>query len=473
MSTVASSSRMPVAPPANMDGQSSVRAVRDVEPALRNGAVIGGKYVIMRVIGRGGMGEVYEARHIALDQGVAIKALLPEFTHDLVVRARFEREARAAAKLSSDHAARVVDVATSAEGVPCIIMELLEGQDLEREILDRGRLPVEEAVGWALQACSAITEAHGLGIIHRDIKPSNLFLAERDGRRILKVLDFGISKELRSRPLNLTTLEVSLGTPCYMSPEQIRDPACVDERTDIWSLGVILYELLSGAPPFVGVSSGSVIASVIADEPVALTERCPAVPEELSDLIARTLSKNPRRRVASVAELASLLEPFAAVGSAWSLPPNRPAVFSSEARVSGNSTTLFATPPAKSSRRLMVGGLAGILLLAGVVARFVVTTKQAEVPSLSADKTVVRAALPSSPAIVARVETPERELAQVNTLAASQDARGLSKLPSAEGSSRQVSEPSKVRVSPSAELRAPATAVRVNNSATPRFPQHL
>ncbi len=204
--------------------------------------VLLGKYRVEQVIGKGGWGVVVRARHLGLDEVVAIK-LLTEAAIDEESRARFVREARAAAKLRSEHVVRVTDVGETEDNVPYMVMELLEGLDLQ-QLIKRG--PVDPALLATLvvQVCSALAEAHGLGIVHRDIKSSNLFIVTRDGAPHAKVLDFGIAKAPEALDFSLTRTSSILGTPAFMSPEQLRSAHRVDTRTDIWSLGVVLYESL-------------------------------------------------------------------------------------------------------------------------------------------------------------------------------------------------------------------------------------
>src|SRR5436190_11965002 len=223
------------------------------DPALPQvGTVIAGKYAIVRLLGEGGMGVVYEATHLRLRQSVAIKMLLPAMlAHDIII-SRFEREARAAGQLRSRHAARIMDVDATAEGLPYMVMELFTGHDLAVELEHRQRLSIGEAADFMLQACAAMSEAHGLGIVHRDLKPSNLFIESEGEARILKVLDFGISKVQNERDAKLTDADVVVGTAMYMSPEQVRASHLVDARTDIWALGVIFYEMLAGRAPWIG-----------------------------------------------------------------------------------------------------------------------------------------------------------------------------------------------------------------------------
>jgi len=287
-------------------------------PSLpRIGELIAGKYTIDRILATGGMGVVVAAKHIRLDQRVAIKFLLPEMLDREELVARFLREAQATVGLHGEHAVRVYDVGTLETGSPYLVMELLRGNDLDEELEVRGPLDVEEAVEYTLQACEAIAEAHRVGIVHRDIKPSNLFLARRpDGSRIVKVVDFGISKLLADeaqRGLNskLTTTTAMLGSPQYMSPEQVRSARDVDGRTDIWSLGCVLYEMLANVPPFSAETVSAVSAMIVADKPPSLRALRGDAPPELCKVVMRCLEKNRERRYRTVAALAEALAPFA------------------------------------------------------------------------------------------------------------------------------------------------------------------
>src|SRR6478735_1771747 len=218
------------------------------------GQLFAGKYRVERVLGRGGMGVVIAARHLLLDELVAIKFLLPEALQSAEAVARFEREARAAVKIKSEHVARVTDVARLENGTPYMVMELLRGRDLAAQLREGGPLPLAEVTDYLLQAGEAIAEAHGLGIVHRDLKPANLFLTKRaDGSPCIKVLDFGISKLTNAsstRDQGMTKTATVMGSPFYMSPEHLMSSRDVDMRTDIWALGVICFELLTGKLPF-------------------------------------------------------------------------------------------------------------------------------------------------------------------------------------------------------------------------------
>ncbi|MBM4363359.1 MAG: serine/threonine protein kinase, partial [Deltaproteobacteria bacterium] len=243
--------------------------------APQPGEVLAGKYRVERVLGQGGMGVVVQAMHLQLEERVAVKFLLPEYAVHAEASTRFLREARAAVKIKSEHVARVIDVGTLESGAPYMVMEYLAGRDLADVLEQRGPLPVEEVVEYVLQACEALAEAHALGIVHRDLKPANLFLTKRaDGSAQVKVLDFGISKAGVSSDSgadqSLTKTSAMMGSPLYMSPEQMRSARSVDARSDLWSLGAILFELMAGRPPFSGESLPELLARVLTDPAPAL-----------------------------------------------------------------------------------------------------------------------------------------------------------------------------------------------------------
>jgi serine/threonine protein kinase len=294
----------------------------DVSP----GDTIGGKYRVVRQLGEGGMGVVFEAEHLRLGQRVAIKFLRADVLAMPDAVARFEREARACCRIRGPHIAHVLDVDTDEGGRPYIVMELLRGRDLEAELGNRGALPLREAVDWVLQACAAVAEAHAAGIVHRDLKPSNLFLSDERGTRVLKVLDFGISKiACEDRSDALTSAGLTVGTPLYMSPEQVRCSRDVDARTDVWSLGVILYELVAGVPPFMG-NTTAAIAAIVADATPSLREARPDVPAGLEQAVATALAKSAVHRFPSVEAFGAALMPFASVegmAGPFSIRPSR------------------------------------------------------------------------------------------------------------------------------------------------------
>ncbi|MEP7126650.1 MAG: serine/threonine-protein kinase [Byssovorax sp.] len=286
---------------------------------VQPGDILADKYRIERVLGAGGMGVVVVATHLDLLETRAIKFMLPEALTNADAVERFVREARAASLLKSEHVARVFDVGRLATGAPYMVMEHLDGTDLDIVLKTRGQLPIGEAVLYVLQTAEALAEAHGRGIIHRDLKPSNLFISARaNGSPCVKVLDFGISKIIGapSADGDLTKEHTVLGSPHYMSPEQMRSSRDVDGRADIWSLGVILYMALAAQRPFRGQHVGEIIARVMAGPPKAPSRHRRDLPPELDAVIMRCLERDPGARFADVSELAKALLPFAPEGSA-------------------------------------------------------------------------------------------------------------------------------------------------------------
>ena len=278
----------------------------------RAGDIVAGKYRVESVIGTGGMGVVLGAEDTSLGRRVAIKFLAPHKARNDDAVARFVREARAAASLQSEHVVRVFEVGTLPTGASFIVMEHLAGGDLAQLLAGRGPLPVEEAVDYLLQACEALAEAHGKGIVHRDLKPQNLFVAHLpDGSPCVKVLDFGISKAVDEGAQNLTATDTVMGTPLYMSPEQVRSLKSVDLRSDVWSLGAILFELLTASPIYEATTATALCAMIAMDPPTPLRAKRPSAPPELESVIGRCLHKDPAGRFQDVAALADALAPFA------------------------------------------------------------------------------------------------------------------------------------------------------------------
>jgi serine/threonine-protein kinase len=272
------------------------------------GDVVAGTYRVDRILGAGAKGVVLAARHERSGLPVAIKILRPGAAWDAIAVERFEREARAAMALSGEHVRRVYEVAALGTGEPYIVMEYLTGIDLGRLLRQSGSLPVHRAVDAVLQACRAVSEAHSLGLVHGNLKPSNLFVTGRgDGTSLVKVLDFGGPKsdEEAARPAAAPT-----GYPVYKAPEQVRNAEDVDGRADIWSLGAILYELLTAAPPFFEESLRATLAKVLTEPPTPLSERRPDAPPALALAISRCLERDRRFRPQSVGELVSSLLPF-------------------------------------------------------------------------------------------------------------------------------------------------------------------
>lgn len=402
---------------------------------VRPGDVIAGKFRVERVLGEGGMGYVVAARHLQLGQMVALKFMRDEVcTPDH--KSRFLREARNTVRLKSKHVSRVLDVGALEGGAPYMVMEYLEGTDLSDLLHKRGPVPVQDACEYILQACEAIAEAHGHGIIHRDLKPANLFLTKgQSGEPVVKVLDFGVSKVVdlgidddtnpggrprRDRPDSVVT-KVSdlLGSPSYMAPEQIVSARDADVRSDVWSLGVILFRLISGKAPFQGASLGELIQGIMHGPIPSLRDARPDLPQGLEQVVARCLERDRKNRLGDVIELARLLAPYAGpvatpsleriailgpalVASAPQHAPSAPS-FNSAA-----SARAWTTPPARErlrshpERNELTAKTAAIwavvfVLFVTVTALMVARIAASSAPAAAPPKTIASAA-PSDPA---------------------------------------------------------------------------
>lgn len=280
------------------------------------GRIVDDKYRIRRVIGRGGMSVVVEADHLRLGQRVAIKFLRTDVARALAAEPRFFREARLAARLMSDHTCRVSDVGIWESG-PYLVLELLNGRTLNQELRERKILPVAEACEIILQGCDALAEAHTLGIVHRDVKPGNFFLCSDQANRLhVKVLDFGVAKipaavVTRNGEGSLTDGNTLIGTPSYISPEQLHNSKVVNARSDIWGLGVILYEMLAGYPPFRDAWVPRMLVKIAREQHVPIREIRSGIPAAVDHVIERCLSKNPADRYSSAADLGLALADMA------------------------------------------------------------------------------------------------------------------------------------------------------------------
>ena len=354
---------------------------------LQPGTVLQGKYRVEHVLGEGGMGIVVAAIHLGLDQRVALKILRAELRRMPEVVERFQREARAASKIEGAHVARVLDVGVLDDGTPFMVMEHLEGNDLSSVRRNGRPLPPALAASYLIEACAAIVEAHGLGIIHRDIKPANLFLAKkRSGKTEIKVLDFGISKlgGPGEPDSGLTGTDVAMGSAEYMSPEQMLSARDVDLRADIWSLGVCLYELCTARGPFSGASLGDTCAKVIHGAPAPPRSVAPQIPPALEAIILRCLDKDRTKRFASAADLAAALLPiatrppdeaprFSQPSSPQILPaprfsqPSLPPASAPAAPTPSAAHTLPRLPPAARASAITPLALAGMMVVAVMI----------------------------------------------------------------------------------------------------------
>jgi serine/threonine protein kinase len=284
--------------------------------------LVNGTFVIERVLGVGGMGGVFAARDLRNDRRVALKLMLPELAADAHLVTRFVREARAMATLRSEHVARVFDVGNVDGMAPFMVMELLEGRDLHARLRDVRTLSIAETVRCVIETCDAVAEAHHHDIVHRDLKPSNLFLAEQpEGPPKTKVLDFGISKQIsldaatEAQVTQLTTTQSLLGSPHFMSPEQLRSSKHVDKRTDIWSLGVVLHKCLTGKLPFDSETLGAYLLAAAGEPPTPIRRHRPDAPAELEEIVLRCLQRHLPLRYQNVGQLAIALAPFAPPGT--------------------------------------------------------------------------------------------------------------------------------------------------------------
>jgi serine/threonine protein kinase len=377
---------------------------RQIAAGFCEGDVLAGKYRIDKVLGAGGMGVVVAAHHIHLDDRVAIKFLLPEALANRDMVARFAREAQAAVKIKSEHVARVTDVGTLENGAPYMVMEYLDGSDLSAWLLERGALPIEQAVEFVLQACEAIAEAHSLGIVHRDLKPANLFVIRRpDGGLSVKVLDFGISKRtgLSGSAGSMTRTAAIMGSPLYMSPEQMQSSKDTDTRSDIWALGIILYELLTGDAPFTADTMPELVLKIVSAPPPLLRAVKPDAPVGLERVILRCLERDRATRYRDVAELAAALVEYApkrarvslerisgilkSTGQTTGAPSVPPASEPASEPVPRGTVAAWGQTAAGGSRGkgLMLAAALAVLLIAGGIAGYVLSAGGASKPEPS------------------------------------------------------------------------------------------
>ncbi|HEY7371359.1 MAG TPA: serine/threonine-protein kinase, partial [Polyangia bacterium] len=296
------------------DPEAPCSAIADAGGGGRVGEIVGERYELQRLLGAGGMGAVYEARHKLIGRRCAVKLLHPQYAGQASMLARFQREARAAASLENEHIAAVTDFGFAGDGVPFLVMERLEGEDLAALLAREGRLPVARAVALVAQACRGLAAAHANEIVHRDLKPANLFLTRRsDGGDLVKVLDFGIAKLLDGDETgaSITGTGKLLGTACYMPPEQAKGDPDIDHRADIYALGAILYELLTATKAHPGTNYNAVLFHILTQQVVPLRAVRPDLPAGLERVVERAMAPGRAGRFARVTDLHDALAPFA------------------------------------------------------------------------------------------------------------------------------------------------------------------
>jgi serine/threonine protein kinase len=443
--------------------------------AFSEGSIVDGKYAIEATIAEGGLGVIVRATHLGLGQNVAIKYLKPRALANAAVVERFEREARLSVQIASEHVVHVQDVGNLGEAGPYIVMEYLVGRDLG-SIVEEGPLPIVRAVDYVLQACDALAEAHALRIVHRDIKPENMFLAQRPSNTaILKIIDFGISKAPPKRGergswAHETGRHERFGTPLYMSPEQLRSPADVDQRADIWGLGAVLFELVTGEAVFDAIDMPELCANILGGEPKSLRALVPDAPEALERAILKCLQKDRELRFRNVAELAQELEPFGTASAAsrvtrikqvvrrsgYSIRPT-PAAFpaqrvpiASDSAVTTQPDLTRATMPRRWPWRPMgMAAIAGVAFC-GVIGLVTLSrasggTPASEAASLGAwaSASTVASAIAQVPVVAAAQDTPVEPVASSDSIsltglvappAAQATRRGGSRAPAAAAS---------------------------------------
>jgi serine/threonine-protein kinase len=412
---------------------------------VKPGDTVAGKYRIERVLGSSGMGIVYLGTHVDIEQLVAIKFLL-DAHRDPNALPRFKREARALARVNSDHVVRVLDVGEH-EGAPFIVMEYLAGDDLLRTLRKGGLLPIDRTCDILLQVCEGLAAAHSVGCVHRDLKPSNVFLVEKpDGSTIAKIIDFGVAKlrdthldpESSSSVDQLTHTNTLIGSPRYMSPEQAGASRDVDQRADVWSLGIILHEMLTGKPAFKFENISQLLVAIMTEAPRPVLEINPKAPPALAQAVASALVKKPEERTANVLDFGQQLASFTPTGLAHleriarllSAPPpsltSSPSISGPFPALRGGAITLdspsqtatgWDAPPKKKSRSrawLALGGAIALVAVAGVafvassryraaapiaIATTATSTAPPTVTNTSATTTTTTATQPASEAV--------------------------------------------------------------------------
>jgi serine/threonine-protein kinase len=412
------------------------------------GALVADRYRLSQFLGEGGMGSVWAARHEATRKPLALKFLKAKGQRRPDVVRRFRREARAASAAVHPNLVQVHDILELADGTPVMVMELLEGESLQQRLERRGRLPLAEAVATMLPVLYAVGAAHEVGVVHRDLKPDNIFLARTADGTTVKVLDFGVAKVSLDADVatgsGLTATGALLGTPHYMSPEQALDEREVDARSDLWSIGIILYRALTGVLPTRGASLGQILHAIMVGRLAPVASLDPSIPPDVAELVDRMLSREREQRPESCAEVAAVLSRWAEPGHVLEAPPHgtivraalageAPAEAAPERVDAARAEHAPADPPARAregetswsrasgagpSRRaprsasraalLAVAG-AGIALASGVVGARLEASRSAD------DAAMRRAAAPADPGALASARAPSREAPAIAT----------------------------------------------------------
>lgn len=285
---------------------------KPAEPESLIGTIVDGKYLVHQIIGQGGMGTVYEAEHRTTGRRVAMKVLKPEHAAKPESVARLQQEARIVGQLKHNNITEIIDISQLRDGTHYLVMELLRGETLAHRIETRGALAPREVVSVACQVLSALAAAHRRGVIHRDMKPDNIFLIEKSGMLLAKILDFGISKATlpEDQPHHLTRQGMVMGTPYYMAPEQAMGERQLDGRVDVWGIGVVMYEALTGTRPFVAANYNALLVQILTVQPAPVESMNPAVSPALGAILRRALEKKRDQRFGSADELRLALEPL-------------------------------------------------------------------------------------------------------------------------------------------------------------------
>jgi serine/threonine-protein kinase len=465
-------------------------------PAAVPGALLAGKYRLEKIIGHGGMGSVWAATHVGIEQRVAIKIVSPQYARQPDIRRRFDVEAKASVRLKSRYVVQVFDNGELDDGTPYLVMELLEGESLAARLKHLGPVPVADAARILVHVGKALHKAHELGIVHRDIKPENVFLSRStdDDGYIAKVLDFGIAKMATTGEGSTTRTGSLLGTPMYMSPEQARGLKTVDRRTDVYSLGLVTYAMLTGRPAVMGDSYGDIILKICTQPLPPITAAAPWVPKPVDEWLFRACAKEPGDRFASANELVDAFCVAANVqggtaGAAgpigvppvWSQPSSQqtrqPPMVQYPGAPAVTATTLGATASSlqkRSAAPIVVLVALGFLLVGGGAAMLVLRGRQAATPGAGSAAATASASAParaSAPAPVPEsASAPAPAPATASAPASAAVSAAATASASASASAKAVpTSPPRTGVPPRATTAQPPPTHTQPTSSTPNI----